>query len=75
MLAVATQKTITFYHLDVLKEMFEYIQKISVPEDSGFNCYEFSQLKNSFESVSLSCAKNGQDSKTVSFVMIYDEDL
>lgn len=52
--------------------MFEYIQKISVPEDSSFNCYEFSQLKNSFESVSLSCAKGSHDSKTVSFVMIYD---
>lgn len=25
--------------------------------------------------MSLSCAKEGQDSKTVSFVMIYDEDL
>lgn len=25
--------------------------------------------------MSLSCAKDGQESKTVSFVMVYDEDL
>ena len=32
MLAVATQASVTFYQLDVLKERFEFIQQIYVPE-------------------------------------------